>query len=119
MKWNRYSALAKSPVSLPRSLSSRRRGAGIQYPAASSGLLGRPVKASTSAQPGDDTMTLEGWQCREPVSFHRTPLSRPDFDRFESLMDVVAGLVPATSNLKAQSKYNRGGRDKPGHDRDR
>jgi hypothetical protein len=34
-------------------------------------------------------------------------------------MDVVAGLVPATSNLKAQSKYNRGGRDKPGHDGDR
>jgi len=34
-------------------------------------------------------------------------------------MGVVAGLVPAPSNLKAQSKYNRGGRDKPGHDRDR
>jgi hypothetical protein len=29
---------------------------------------------------------------------------------------VVAGLVPATPTLKAQSKNNRGGRDKPGHD---
>jgi hypothetical protein len=34
-------------------------------------------------------------------------------------MGVVAGLVPAISNLKTQSKYNRGGRDKPGHDRGR
>jgi len=32
---------------------------------------------------------------------------------------VVAGLVPATPNLKAQSKRNRGGRDKPGHDPER
>jgi hypothetical protein len=29
---------------------------------------------------------------------------------------VVAALVPATSNLKAQSNDNRGGRDKLGHD---
>src|SRR5713101_3521928 len=29
---------------------------------------------------------------------------------------VVAGLVPATPNIKARSKNNRGGRDKPGHD---
>jgi hypothetical protein len=29
---------------------------------------------------------------------------------------VVAGLVPATPSLRAQSKQNRGGRDKPGHD---
>jgi hypothetical protein len=28
---------------------------------------------------------------------------------------VVAGLVAATSNLKAQRENNRGGRDKPGH----
>jgi len=38
------------------------------------------------------------------------------FDCFESPAAVVAGLVPATPNLKAQSKNNRGGRDKPGHD---
>jgi len=30
---------------------------------------------------------------------------------------VVAGLVPATASVEAQSKINRGGRDKPGHDR--
>jgi hypothetical protein len=45
---------------------------------------------------------------------------RPDVDRFESHTDVVAGLVPATPNLKALSKNIRGGRDKPrdkpGHD---
>jgi hypothetical protein len=35
---------------------------------------------------------------------------------FESHSGVVAGLVPATPNFKAQSKNNRGGRDKPGHD---
>jgi hypothetical protein len=29
---------------------------------------------------------------------------------------VVAGLVTATPNVEAQSKNNRGGRDKPGHD---
>jgi len=29
---------------------------------------------------------------------------------------VVAGLVPATPNVEAQSKNNRGGRDKPSHD---
>ena len=42
--------------------------------------------------------------------------SRADFDRVEPLTGVVAGLVPATSKLSAQSKTNRGGRDKPGHD---
>ena len=31
---------------------------------------------------------------------------------------VVAGLVPATPNVEPRSKNNRGGRDKPGHDRD-
>jgi hypothetical protein len=39
-----------------------------------------------------------------------------DFDRFESHAGVVAGLVPATPSYQAQSKNNRGGRDKPGHD---
>ena len=29
---------------------------------------------------------------------------------------VVAGLVPATPSVRARSKQNRGGRDKPGHD---
>jgi hypothetical protein len=29
---------------------------------------------------------------------------------------VAAGLVPAPPNMSAQSKNNRGGRDKPGHD---
>jgi hypothetical protein len=41
---------------------------------------------------------------------------RADIDRFESHTGVVAGLVPATPNFRAQSKNNRGGRDKPGHD---
>ena len=39
-----------------------------------------------------------------------------DFDRFESHPAVVAGLVPATQSVGVQSKHNRGGRDKPGHD---
>jgi hypothetical protein len=30
---------------------------------------------------------------------------------------VVAGFVPATLNVEARSKNNRGGRDEPGHDR--
>jgi hypothetical protein len=29
---------------------------------------------------------------------------------------VVAGLVPATPEVKAPSENHRGGRDKPGHD---
>jgi hypothetical protein len=33
------------------------------------------------------------------------------------LTGVVARLVPATPHVEAQSKYNRGGRDGPGHDR--
>jgi hypothetical protein len=33
-----------------------------------------------------------------------------------SHITVVAGLVPATPNFRAQSKNKRGGRDKPGHD---
>jgi hypothetical protein len=41
------------------------------------------------------------------------------FDHIESHTRVVAGLVPATSLVEAQSKNNRGGRDKPGHDRER
>jgi hypothetical protein len=32
------------------------------------------------------------------------------------ITDVVAGLVPATPNFKAQRNNDRGGRDKPGHD---
>src|SRR2546428_2842058 len=40
-----------------------------------------------------------------------------DSDRVESRIAVVAGLVPATPNVETQSKNNRGGRDKPGHDR--
>jgi hypothetical protein len=39
-----------------------------------------------------------------------------DFDRFESHPAVVAGFVQATPNVEVQSKNNRGGRDKPGHD---
>jgi len=39
-----------------------------------------------------------------------------DFDRVESHIGVVAALVPATPSVEAQSKNNRGGRDKPGHD---
>jgi hypothetical protein len=35
---------------------------------------------------------------------------------FESPTSVVAGLVPATPNVKAPSENNRDGRDKPGHD---
>ena len=35
--------------------------------------------------------------------------------RFESHPAVVAGLVPATPSVRAQSKQNRGGRDRP-HD---
>jgi hypothetical protein len=42
--------------------------------------------------------------------------ARADFDRFESHPAVVAGLVPATPSFGAQSKQNRGGREKPGHD---
>jgi hypothetical protein len=30
---------------------------------------------------------------------------------------VVAGLVPAIPGFEAQSRNNRGGRDKPGHDK--
>jgi hypothetical protein len=37
-------------------------------------------------------------------------------DRFESPTGVAAGLVPASLNVKAQSKNNRGGWDEPGHD---
>src|SRR5258707_11336037 len=48
--------------------------------------------------------------------FPYTTLFRSDFDRFESDTGVVAGLVPATPNVKARSRNNRGGRDKPGHD---
>jgi len=43
-------------------------------------------------------------------------VAKTDFDRIESHTGVVAGLVPATPNVEAQSKNNRGGRDKPGHD---
>src|SRR6266853_2885662 len=42
--------------------------------------------------------------------------ARSDFDRLKSHIGVVAELVPATPNRKAQSNNNRGGRDKPGHD---
>jgi hypothetical protein len=31
---------------------------------------------------------------------------------------VVAGFVPASPDVEAKSKNNRGGRDKPGHDRE-
>jgi len=41
-----------------------------------------------------------------------------DFGRIDHYR-VVAGLVPATPNLKARSKSNRGGWDKPGHDPER
>jgi hypothetical protein len=41
------------------------------------------------------------------------------FDRLESHTVVVAGLVPATQNVKAQSENDRGGRDQPGHDPDK
>jgi len=33
-----------------------------------------------------------------------------------ALKHVVAGLVPATTLLRAQSNNDRDGRDKPGHD---
>jgi hypothetical protein len=46
----------------------------------------------------------------------RVTRSGADFDGFESHSGVVAELVPATANIKAQSKDNRGGRDKPGDD---
>jgi len=39
-------------------------------------------------------------------------------ERAEPHASVVAGLVPATPNVEAQSNNNRGGRDKPGHDRE-
>src|SRR5215471_5868196 len=39
-----------------------------------------------------------------------------DFGHFESHTGVVAGLVPATPNVKAHSDNNRGGRDNPDHD---
>jgi len=38
------------------------------------------------------------------------------FGHPESHIGAVAGLVPATPNLKAQSENNQGGRDKSGHD---
>jgi hypothetical protein len=41
-----------------------------------------------------------------------------DLDCFESHTRVVAGLVPATPSVRAQSMNNRDGRDKPGHDRE-
>jgi hypothetical protein len=47
---------------------------------------------------------------------------RPDLEWISVALNhyrVVAGLVPATPNLKARSKSNRGGRDKPGHDPER
>jgi len=48
----------------------------------------------------------------------RKPGSEPraDLDHTESRTGVVAGLVPATPSFAAQSKHDRGGRDKPGHD---
>jgi predicted metal-binding protein len=39
-----------------------------------------------------------------------------DLDCFESVSGVVAGLVPASPNIGAQSENSRGDRDKPGHD---
>jgi hypothetical protein len=39
-----------------------------------------------------------------------------DFVSFESHASAAAGLVLATPRFKAQSKNDRGGRDKPGHD---
>src|SRR5215467_5180272 len=44
---------------------------------------------------------------------------RPDFGRFEALAASLSGLVRTTSNLKPQSKNDRGGCDKPGHDGER
>src|SRR5258708_19929183 len=44
-------------------------------------------------------------------------ISIADFHRFESHSGVVAWLAPATPNVEAPSKNDRGGRDKPGHDR--
>jgi hypothetical protein len=38
---------------------------------------------------------------------------RTDFDRFESHTGVVAGLVSATTKVKARSENKRGDRDKP------
>jgi hypothetical protein len=38
------------------------------------------------------------------------------FNGIESRTGVVAGLVPATSHLRARSNNDRDGRDKPGHD---
>ena len=35
----------------------------------------------------------------------------------DRLTGIVAALVPATPKVEAQSKQNRGDRDKPGHDR--
>jgi hypothetical protein len=42
--------------------------------------------------------------------------ARADFGRFHLTQPIVAGLVPATSILKAQSQNNRGGREMPGRD---
>jgi hypothetical protein len=64
---------------------------------------------------------------REPPDCDCSTESGADFDRFESHTGVVAGqkrvedargraFAPATPNFRAQSKDNRGGRDKPGHD---
>ena len=38
------------------------------------------------------------------------------FDEIEASLRVIAGLVPAISIRRAQCRYNRDGRDKPGHD---
>ncbi len=55
------------------------------------------------------------WRCREKI--HLTLLL--SLERISIALNhlTVAGL--ATSNAKALSENNRGGRDKPGHDRDR
>jgi hypothetical protein len=53
----------------------------------------------------------------EPVISDRLVALNADFRRWNHSSGVVAGLDPATTNLKAGSNGNRDGRDKPGRDR--
>src|SRR5215471_7579107 len=55
-------------------------------------------------------------------SLATNPVPLAGFEHYSELRSfritshVVAGLVPAAPSVGALSKYNRGGRDKPGHD---
>src|SRR5262249_15939882 len=68
---------------------------------------------------GRSRMT-RGWPGRSRtmarIAFIDITFAHPGFRSPESHIGVLAGLVPATPRLKAQSENNQGGRNKPGHD---